>query len=73
VTLHGADRPGLVAGVARELASAGANITDLSCRLAGDLYVMTLDVDAATEPALGDVAAHLGVTLHVTAADEDVL
>jgi glycine cleavage system transcriptional repressor len=73
VTLHGADRPGLVAGVARELASAGANITDLSCRLAGELYVMTLDVDAATEPALADVAARLGVTLHVTAADEDVL
>jgi glycine cleavage system transcriptional repressor len=73
VTLHGADRPGLVAGVARELASTGANITDLSCRLAGDLYVMTLDVDAATEPALADVAARLGVTLHVSAADEDVL
>src|SRR5689334_10801100 len=65
VTLHGADRPGLVAGVARELASLGANITDLSCRLAGELYVMTLDVDAATEPALADVAARLGVTLHV--------
>lgn len=73
VTLHGADRPGLVAGVARELASTGANITDLACRLAGDLYVMTLDVDAAQEPALDDVAARLGVTLHVRPADEDVL
>lgn len=73
VTLHGADRPGLVAGVARELASAGANITDLSCRLAGELYVMTLDVDAAAEPQLAEVATRLGVTLHVTAADEDVL
>jgi glycine cleavage system transcriptional repressor len=73
VTLHGADRPGLVAGVARELASAGANITDLSCRLAGELYVMTLDVDAVEEPALADVAARLGVTLHVSPADEDVL
>jgi glycine cleavage system transcriptional repressor len=73
VTLHGADRPGLVAGVARELATTGANITDLSCRLAGDLYVMTLDVDAPTEPQLAEVAARLGVTLHVTAADVDVL
>ncbi|MCU1590003.1 MAG: amino acid-binding protein [Frankiales bacterium] len=73
VTLHGADRPGLVAGVARELAGSGANITDLSCRLVGDLYVMTLDVDAATEPDLAAVAARLGVTLHVVAADEDVL
>jgi glycine cleavage system transcriptional repressor len=73
VTLHGADRPGLVAGVARELASAGANITDLSCRLAGELYVMTLDVDSPSEPALGALASRLGVTLHVAAADEDLL
>jgi glycine cleavage system transcriptional repressor len=73
VTLHGADRPGLVAGIARELASTGANITDLSCRLAGDLYVMTLDVDAPQEPQLAEVAARLGVTLHVTAADEELL
>jgi glycine cleavage system transcriptional repressor len=73
VTLHGADRPGLVAGVARELASTGANITDLSCRLAGELYVMTLDVDAAEEPQLSALAARLGVTLHVTAADEELL
>lgn len=73
VTLHGADRPGLVATLARELAVAGANITDLSCRLVGDLYVMTLDVDAAAEPALGGLAERLGVTVHVQSADEDVL
>jgi glycine cleavage system transcriptional repressor len=73
VTLHGADRPGLVAGVARELAGMGANITDLSCRLVGELYVMTLEVDAPAEPALAAVAERLGVTLHVMAADEDVL
>src|SRR3954468_321727 len=47
VTLHGADRPGLVAGTARALAEAGANITDLSCRLVGELYVMTLEVESA--------------------------
>ena len=73
VTLHGADRPGLVAGTARALAEAGANITDLSCRLAGDLYVMTLEVDAASEPQLADVAERLGVVLHVEPVDEDVL
>jgi glycine cleavage system transcriptional repressor len=73
VTLHGADRPGLVAGVARQLAGLGANITDLSCRLVGDLYVMTLEVDAAEEPQLDEVARRLDVTLHVTSADEDVL
>ena len=73
VTLHGADRPGLVAGVARALAESGANITDLSCRLVGELYVMTLEVDATGEPQLAEVAARLGVALHVEPVDEDVL
>jgi glycine cleavage system transcriptional repressor len=73
VTLHGADHPGIVAGVAREVAAAGGNITDLSCRLAGDLYVMTLDVAAAAQPSLAAVAAQLGVTVRVSAADEDLL
>ena len=73
VTLHGADRPGLVAGVARALAESGANITDLSCRLVGELYVMTLEVDATGEPALAAVAERLGVALHVESVDEDVL
>ena len=73
VTLHGADRPGLVAGVARELASAGANITDLSCRLVGELYVVTLEVDAVGELALPGLGERLGVTVHVEPVDEDVL
>jgi hypothetical protein len=34
---------------------------------------MTLEVDAADRPGLDDVAARLGVTLHVAPADEDVL
>lgn len=73
ITLHGADHPGIVAGVARELAAAGANITDLSCRLVGELYVMTLDVEAEDEPDLAAVADRLGVTLRVASADEDLL
>src|SRR5213078_1910430 len=71
VPLPGADRPGLVAGPARALAEAGANITDLSCRLVGDLYVMTLEVESAVEPSLEGVAERLGVTLHVEPVDED--
>jgi glycine cleavage system transcriptional repressor len=73
VTLHGADHPGIVAGVAREVAAAGGNITDLSCRLAGELYVMTLDVEAAAEPDLAAVAQRLGVSVRVSTADEDLL
>ena len=77
LTLHGADRPGLVAAVARALASYGGNITDLTCRLVGDLYVMTVEVDLVDpEPvreALTRTAADLGVTVHLEPVDEDVL
>ncbi|MCA1720949.1 MAG: ACT domain-containing protein [Actinobacteria bacterium] len=73
VTLHGADRPGLVAGAARAIAEAGGNITDLSCRLIGDLYVMTIEVDVTGELDLEDVGTRLGVTVHAEPVDEDVL
>lgn len=78
VTLHGSDRPGLVAGVTRALASYGGNVTDLSCRLVGDLYVMTLDVDLderaeQAAEAVAAVGADLGVTVRVEPLDEDVL
>jgi glycine cleavage system transcriptional repressor len=77
VTLHGADRPGLVATVTRALATHGGNITDLTCRLAGDLYVMTLEVDlvdpAPVEEALREVSARLDVHVRLEPVDEDVL
>ena len=77
LTLHGADRPGLVAAVARALASYGGNITDLTCRLVGDLYVMTVEVDlddpAPVTAALERTAQELGVHLHLEPVDEDVL
>ena len=79
VILHGADRPGLVAGVAGAVAAHGGNITDLSCRLAGELYVMTLEVDLAegrADELAADLAAtgeQLGVTVHLEPADEDLL
>lgn len=73
VVLHGADRPGLVAGLTRALAEAGANITDLSCRLVGELYVMTVEVEAGADLALEQVASDLGVSVHVEPADTDLL
>ena len=51
----------------------GANITDLSCRLTGELYVMTLEVDTARPLELSRVAERLGVSVHAEPADEDVL
>jgi glycine cleavage system transcriptional repressor len=63
VTVHGADRPGIVSAVAEQVASVGGNITDLSSRLAGGLYILGAEVDL---PADTDVEA-LSVALRKTA------
>lgn len=47
VTVHGSDRLGIVARLTAVVADAGGNITDLSTRLTGDLYVLTAEVDLA--------------------------
>lgn len=75
VTVYGADHPGIVAAVAGALAGAGANVTDLQTRLAGDLYVMTLEVSggARAAQALRSVAAAEGLEVAVRAIDADVL
>ena len=79
VTVHGADRLGIVARLAGLLADLGGNITDLTTRLAGDLYVLLAEVDLppalAAEELLRQVAAvatELGVdvTVRPLAADE---
>jgi glycine cleavage system transcriptional repressor len=80
LSLHGADRLGIVAAVTRVLAAAGGNITDLSTRLAGGLYVLVAEVDlpptvevSDLEGRLAEVAGELGVEVHLRPADTDVL
>lgn len=78
VSVHGADRPGIVHRVAGAIAAAGGNITDLSTRLAGGLYVLVAEVDLASDPAvladaLSALGAELGVDAHLRPADADVL
>jgi glycine cleavage system transcriptional repressor len=78
VSVHGADRPGIVHRVAAAIAEAGGNITDLSTRLAGDLYVLVAEVDL---PGASDTLARqlsalggeLGVDAHLRPADADLL
>lgn len=80
LSVHGADRPGIVHTATGVLLRFGGNITDLSTRLARDLYVLTADV---TLPAECDVAqvsaalaaemAPLGVAASLREAEEDVL
>ena len=40
LTVHGADRPGIVSSIVSEVARVGGNITDLTTRLAGNLYLL---------------------------------
>lgn len=80
LSVHGADRLGIVASVARGLAEFGGNITDLTTRLSGELYVLVAeldlpagaDVDAIRE-RLEAVARALGVEVTLRPAETDVL
>jgi glycine cleavage system transcriptional repressor len=65
LTVHGADRTGIVSSVLARVAEVGGNVTDLTTRLVGDLYLLVAEVDV---PQGVDVTA-LEAALHVTAAD----
>lgn len=56
LSVHGGDRPGIVSAVVAEVAAIGGNITDLTTRLAGSLYVLSAEVDL---PVGADVEALL--------------
>ena len=79
VSVHGADRLGIVAAVTGVLARAGGNITDLTTRLADPLYVLVAEVDVPDgvaedlAAALAVVADELGVDVTVRGSDTDVL
>jgi glycine cleavage system transcriptional repressor len=80
LSVHGADRLGIVASMARGLAEFGGNITDLTTRLSGSLYVIVAeldlpsgsDVDVVRE-RLDGVARTLGVEVTLRPAEPDVL
>ena len=80
LSVHGGDRPGIVSRLVAEVAAVGGNITDLATRLAGDLYVLTAEVDlpagvdaATLEASLKTVAADLGVGASLRAIEADEL
>lgn len=79
LTVHGADRLGIVAAVARAVAEVGGNVTDLTTRLAGDLYLLVAEVDIAPAAAdrlterLAGVAGVLNVDAALRPGEADVL
>jgi glycine cleavage system transcriptional repressor len=80
LSVHGADRPGIVSGLTGVVAEAGGNITDLTTRLGTGVYLLIAEValpaDADVD-ALGAritaAAAELGVRATFQAADVDEL
>ena len=80
LSVHGGDRPGIVSAVVGVIAEVGGNITDLTTRLAGDLYLLVAEVDlpagtdvASVEGELARVAGDLGVGVTLRAAETDEL
>jgi len=80
LSVHGADRPGIVSAVTRAVADHGGNIVDLGTRLGAGLYVLTAELElpagtevAALERDLEGVAGRLGVGVHLTAVDAELL
>jgi glycine cleavage system transcriptional repressor len=80
LTVHGADRPGIVSAIVAEVARVGGNITDLTTRLAEHLYLLVAEIDlpvgvavAPVEEAIKDAAVALGVGATLRAAESDDL
>ncbi|GGL03066.1 glycine cleavage system protein R [Mangrovihabitans endophyticus] len=79
VSVHGADRLGIVAAVTRVVAASDGNITDLTTRLTGPLYVLIAEVDLPPGAAdrlamrLAATGQELGVDVTLRRAESEVL
>jgi glycine cleavage system transcriptional repressor len=84
ISVHGADRPGIVHRVTSLVADHGGNVVDLSTRVIGEettpVYAMFLDVSVPGDGdperlarGLAALAEELGVACAVQPADADIL
>ena len=80
LSVHGGDRPGIVSALTRILADHGGNVTDLTTRLTGGLYVVLAEVSipagtdvAALADLLAGCARSLGVAATLRPVDTDLL
>ncbi|MHB2019550.1 MAG: glycine cleavage system transcriptional repressor [Candidatus Xenobia bacterium] len=80
ISVYGADRPGIVYRITRELSDHGINVTDLETKVVGEagrpVYVMVLEVDVpasqdfdAITANLRRIATELSVDLTVNTAE----
>ncbi len=78
LSVYGADRLGIVAAVTRAVADAGGNITDLSTRLSGPLYLLIAEFSLegraeALTRRLAELEDSLGVEISLRSAEADML
>ncbi len=80
LTVHGGDRAGIVSEVVGQVASVRGNITDLTTRLAGELYLLVAELDlpegadvTAVEAAIRAAAERVGVTATLRPVEADEL
>lgn len=80
ISVHGADRVGIVSAITAAIASFDGNITDLQTRLGGGLFVVIAEADfppgtqeKQLRTALAQVGAQVGVDVSVNPAETDVL
>ena len=78
--VHGADRLGIVAAVTGAIAQVGGNVTDLTTRLSGALYLLSAEIDLPSTvdvdelmAELDEVAERLRVDVTLRTAEADVL
>jgi glycine cleavage system transcriptional repressor len=78
--VHGADRPGIVSTITAVVSRHGANIVDLGTRLVEGLYVLTAELELPEEASvvgleaeLKGAAGELGVEVHLSPIDDDLL
>lgn len=80
ISVHGADRLGIVAALTSAIAERGGNVTDLQTRLGSGLFVVVAEADFPqdTDPdelrrELIEVGATVGVDVSVQPADTDLM
>lgn len=80
ISVHGADRVGIVSAIAAGIAEMGGNITDLQTRLGAGLFVVVAEADFPGDAdleqireTLASVGRTVGVEVAAQPADSDVM
>ncbi len=80
ISVHGADKIGIVSSVVGQIADSGASVVDLATRLVDNAYVVVMTIALPEDASAADleknlvrVSSELGVSCNVSSASPDVL